>query len=365
MLPGITYTRRILPFQEWPEADRRAWVEAHRPSDPFQEGGAAAHLRPTTQKLRRTAYGRWLGFLVANDLVREDQKPEDRLTPETLAMYIAMLREQISPVSVWSNINALHLAFRAIAPGAYHSHIRKVANRLGRQRGPGKRLGSRIRSSSRLFEQALAYLDGVESAPVRYALDRSVHFRDGLMFALLAARPLRTRSLAALRIGRNLVPTKDGGFLLTLYPEDLKVGGPLELTVPERLVPYLKRYLSHHRPRLLKDRRSDALWITHRREPMTTSGVTLRAIQATPRIFGERMYPHLFRHCAATSWAIEDPEGCRYIAPLLGHGTQRTAELHYNKARALSAGRNYAELLERRRKRLRAESHALEHDRTR
>ncbi len=51
--------------------------------------------------------------------------------------------------------------------------------------------------------------------------------------------------------------------------------------------------------------------------------------------------PHLFRDCAATSIAIEDPEHVRISASILGHASLATTEKYYNQARTLEAGRLY------------------------
>ena len=56
---------------------------------------------------------------------------------------------------------------------------------------------------------------------------------------------------------------------------------------------------------------------------------------------GVPISPHLFRDCAATTIAIDDPEHVLTIAPLLGHTTLKTSEKHYNHARSLDASRRF------------------------
>jgi hypothetical protein len=56
-----------LPELQWPAADCRAFEEAFRPGDPFDEtGGPGAHLTEGSQNSIRMGYRRWLGFLHAN-----------------------------------------------------------------------------------------------------------------------------------------------------------------------------------------------------------------------------------------------------------------------------------------------------------
>ena len=111
-------TRRILPLEQWPEADRKAWSWATRLSTPFEEAGAAAHLRPASRLIREQAYGSWLGFLQANELIRPEQDPAQRVTPEQLRAFVETLQGQVNPLSVWSKIASLRLAVRAMAPAA-------------------------------------------------------------------------------------------------------------------------------------------------------------------------------------------------------------------------------------------------------
>ncbi|PWC83690.1 hypothetical protein [Azospirillum sp. TSO5] len=58
---------------------------------------------------------------------------------------------------------------------------------------------------------------------------------------------------------------------------------------------------------------------------MTLNGVYSRFERATPAILGERINPHLLRHCAATSIALDDPQGARLTVALLGQLSDSTA----------------------------------------
>jgi integrase len=64
-----------------------------------------------------------------------------------------------------------------------------------------------------------------------------------------------------------------------------------------------------------------------------------RITRTTKRAFGVGINPHLFRDCAVTSVAIENPEAIGIAAPILGHTDLRTTEEHYIQANALAAGR--------------------------
>lgn len=62
----------------------------------------------------------------------------------------------------------------------------------------------------------------------------------------------------------------------------------------------------------------------------------------TKTAFGHAINPHLFRDCAATSFATDDPEHVRCIAPLLGHTRMAMSEKYYNQASMLTAVRTFS-----------------------
>jgi hypothetical protein len=52
---------------------------------------------------------------------------------------------------------------------------------------------------------------------------------------------------------------------------------------------------------------------------------------------GRPINPYLFRDCAATSVAIDDPRHIGIAWRLLGHRTPKTTEQYYNQARSVEA----------------------------
>ena len=70
---------------------------------------------------------------------------------------------------------------------------------------------------------------------------------------------------------------------------------------------------------------------------MTGMALYDRIRQHTRDVFGHPVNPHLFRDCAATSLAIDDPAHVRLAASLLGHRRLATTERYYNQAGALEA----------------------------
>jgi integrase/recombinase XerD len=311
--------------------------------------------RQSTRALRVRAYGRWLTHLAGQGELDRAIWPGDRVTPKRIGAYVATLRQQCASSTVWSKlVNLYAMLSVALAPDQDWSWLRRIVSRLHAVSAPARPIEPRLRSSRELFAEGLGRMRAAEIQSDLSPMARAVAYRDGLMIALLAACPLRRRTFAGLKLGRHLVRLS-GHYFVRLEPRDLKNATALDFPVPEVLTPYLERYLQEHRPRLLQDTRTDALWITRDRAAMSQKGLGFRVAEITKRWFGSPITPHLFRHAAATSMAIDDPHHARLIAGLLGHRTLRTAERYYNKAQALEAARSYDQAIGRLRRRLHAE----------
>jgi integrase/recombinase XerD len=183
-------------------------------------------------------------------------------------------------------------------------------------------------------------------------LRRASRFRNGLIVALLARRPLRLKNFAAIAIGRHLVGREERYALL--FPAgEMKNEQPYEVVIPDGLVGPLERYLTFWRGILLTRGgrqvavTTDALWITREGAPMGEHAIYHQIVKLTGDTFGLPLNPHLFRSCAATAIAIAAPEQVYDVPALLGHADPLTAEQYYNQASALEAGRRYDALIDR------------------
>jgi integrase/recombinase XerD len=176
------------------------------------------------------------------------------------------------------------------------------------------------------------------------SLRRFKGYRDGLLIGLLAIRPLRVRNLAGLILDRTLVQRGDGWWI-QIPAAETKTKDPIEEPWPEMLVPHLQTYLADHRSGIAalrgsrKGASSDALWLSMYGPPMTDNGIYDRVVARTREGLGQPINPHLFRDCAATSVAIDDPAHIGIAARLLGHRTGSTTERYYNQARGVEASR--------------------------
>jgi integrase/recombinase XerD len=83
------------------------------------------------------------------------------------------------------------------------------------------------------------------------------------------------------------------------------------------------------------------LWVSKADRQMSRNGIYGRVVALTAARLGRRINPHLFRDCAATSIAVEDPDHVQITAGVLGHSSLSTSERHYNHAESLQAARRY------------------------
>jgi integrase/recombinase XerD len=134
-------------------------------------------------------------------------------------------------------------------------------------------------------------------------------------------------------------------------PEETKTREPIEVPWPEALTAALTTYLDTYRPILYRLRNrwtrpvGVALWVSTHGSPMCQTAVYETIVGRTGTAFGRPINPHLFRDCAATSIAIEDPEHVRIASQILGHRSASTTERYYNQARTIEAARRYHDFL--------------------
>ena len=343
MSPAGPRPRKSLPLSEWPEPDRLAWLAALDPGrDVFEDAGPAARWAAATRAGVRHGYGRWLGFLAAHEPDALALDPGARADVARVGRFLAHLSETVGPAS--RHVTAQHLrdALAAMAPGHDRAALGRLVARLGRDRRPRDKR-PRLVATGRLLALGQALMDGVPAGVALRAGDL-LAYRDGLMVALLAARPLRRRNFAAIELGRHLVAV-GAGFHLVFDAGETKTGQPIETEVPAELAPRLARYLAEIRPRFPGAAAHRALWAGRKGRGLGGAAVYGAVAARTRAAFGRAVGPHLFRDCAATTIATARPGQVGVARDLLGHASLATTNAHYNQARSIEASRLHAEVL--------------------
>lgn len=151
---------------------------------------------------------------------------------------------------------------------------------------------------------------------------KSSHFlalRDLCMVELIYSSGLRVSELVNLRVADfNL----DAGYLRVMGK------GSKERVVPAhaRVVASVKNYMAQLRPKLMKGRTSDYLFVTVRGGPMTRQRFW-QALKAYGKAAGIELSPHTLRHSFATHM-LEGGADLRSLQKMLGHSDISTTQVY-------------------------------------
>jgi integrase len=334
--------RRCTPVEEWPQHDQLQWRAALQAGDLLEEGGCrAGHSRFSNRAMTR-GYGRWLAWVASKGLLDDHVTPGDRITPDRVKNYAADLETENAIGTVIARLIELKIMAGIMEPGRDWSWIYRMASSIRARHKPARPKRHRLIDITRLLDLGIGLMAVAENETTR--LRRFKAYRDGLMIALLASRPLRLRNLTGLVLDRTLV-RRGGKWWIQIPADETKTKDPIERSWPEILVPHLETYLVDHRAGIvaLRDFGSgafgDALWLSMYGVPMSDNGIYTRIVARTREGTGRPINPHLFRDCVATSVAIEDPAHVGIAFRLLGHRTGSTTQRHYNQARSIEASR--------------------------
>jgi integrase len=332
-----------LPETDWPTADRQAWAAARTSADPLDDPGLAAHWAANTARHTALCYSYWLAWLVEQGASDAEAAIADRLERDQVRAYIAFLRQHLAPGTVASMVTRLHEAVRVMVPGAELSWLRAGATRLLAGATPTRDKASRLVNAGALFQAGLERMGQAAEEPT--AKTQALHYRDGLMIAFLALRPVRLSNLAAIQLGQHLID--DGAAVHVQFAaSEMKNARALEFPWPKILLEALRTYLAVYRPVLLAGQSVQELWVG-RQGRLGYQGCRQAILRATEATIGHAVPPHFFRDCAATTIALYDPEHVGIIPAILGHTTPRTAERHYNHATSVLAARGHQQTIMR------------------
>ena len=342
---GKAPERACLKRALWPNEDQRLWAHALQPQDLLSDsGGTRADHRPISNQGIERGYGRWLTRLARQGRLG-DRSPAARITPEEVKGYIVELEQLGNRNStICQRLSELRQMAKIMGPDNDWTFIKRFQSKIRVKADPPSRKRGRLAGADELYTLGLQLIGRARGphSPRRAA----VLYRDGLIIALLALRPLRLRNITDLTLGRDVVSVA-GTWMIVLVPALTKTHVALEFDWPQSLVEALHEYLRIHRPLLLgrtgrwTSPAGDRLWLSVDGSALTQAALHDRVVFWTRKILGRSVNPHLFRDSAATSMAIHDPVHVRLAASLLGHRTFKTTERHYNQAKTLQAHRQF------------------------
>jgi hypothetical protein len=219
-----------------------------------------------------------------------------------------------------------------------------MMNSLQRRAVPVRNKRARLRPSHEIVDLGFKMMAEAEARLDGSGKRRALQYRNGLILALLAYRPMRMRNFAALRIGHHLARAETAWWL-DVPETEMKNGQRYPAAVPDALVQLLERYLNHYRGLLLGSTTAaegalDALWLSMRGTKLGKWGLAHQICKHTKSAFGASITPHWFRDAAATFIAVADPRNIGDAHHVLGNALAMT-ERHYNQARSLEASRRH------------------------
>jgi site-specific recombinase XerD len=325
----------------WPEADQSLWTRARRSDYLLEDGGLGRYWSdPTAAKYMRD-YGRWLAWLLQAEPECLDLGPVDRFTKLRVKRYVDHLEEKLAPYSVSCMLRGLGSVAWAFSEGNDYYWITRYANRLASDAMSVRNKRQMLKRSHDLVSLGMALMAGATEA--RSEFKAAIAYRNGLIIALLAYRPIRRGNITNIIIGQHLLRCKDG-YNLQFAEHETKQRKQLEVPIPNALTNAIETYLSNYRPVLMHrpphaGSAGDALWVAADGGPLSHHGIYKAVRDETHIAFGAAINPHLFRDCAATTIAMDDPGQIAIVAHVLGHSNMETSARHYNQASTLDASR--------------------------
>jgi integrase/recombinase XerD len=334
--------RRCKPPDEWPADDRDRWLAALTLGDLFDDLGARAGHSEVSNRNAAYGYGRWLTFLERRGWLDAASSPAERITPVRVNAYIADLETHNSTQTVLNRLQELHAVAVVMDPDRDWSWIHRLHSHVRIRHRPARPKSARLVPVWELSNLGISLTVAAEQEGT--ACRRAMVFRDGLIIAMLAARPLRLRNLTGLELDRTLV-LHGNQWWIQIPAAETKTKKEIGVPWPDSLVPALETYLTRHRPVLASMRRGSArpagqaLWVSTAGSPMDQRTIYATIVGRTRDGLGRPINPQLFRDCAVTSIAVEAPDDIGIVSPLLGHQSSATAEKYYNQARGIEAAR--------------------------
>jgi len=332
---------RSIPLDQWPEPDRRAWVDACRPCIRLQRGGRAAHLKPITRADLARRYGYFLDFLKRRGSLSLIRSATEQVTPHRVSAYIEELRGRVGSVTLHGSIYKLRRAVEIINPDPELTWLKDIERDLNDCKRPRSK-AHRLVFSDKIVAEGIALMERAEGESRRTKLQRATDARDGLMIALLAVCPTRLKNFHALAIGTSFVREGDQWWIV-LADNETKSHRHDQRAVPGQLTPWIDSYIEKHRP--VFPSCADALWPSRYGGAMTYLSVESRISTITLRTIGHAISPHLFRHCAPYTIANKDGSKMHLASALLQHTDPRTTERHYNFGHSVESSKIFASLV--------------------
>jgi integrase/recombinase XerD len=153
---GKAPARVCLPLIQWPEADRRRWLNACDASDLLNDdaGTRSGRARVSNAKAAK-GYGRWLTYLSLVQPEALDEISAERVTPKRVQAYVNSLIELgNSSQTILARLQELGELAKVMDPNRDWSFINRLASKVRARHRPA-RDKTNLRPSNELVDLGL------------------------------------------------------------------------------------------------------------------------------------------------------------------------------------------------------------------
>src|SRR6185437_7705240 len=273
------------------------WIVGTRESGLFDDPSAGANWSRRSRDKTERGYGRWLFWLRTVDALDRTKLPGERVTRERVADYVAKISTTCAPYTQVCRVQELYDAMRVLAPRGDWSWLAELLMMVRCRAQPVRNKRTRLRPTRELVDLGRVLMANAEKTKHWSPQRRAVCYRDGLLIALLAYRPVRLGNFASMLIGRHLCK-HDDRWWLEFPGSEMKNDRSYDAPFPEALAQDLERYLAHHRPVLLAGEGGrqpasiDALWVSEVGTMLEKGALARRFRKHTRIAFGAPIPPH-------------------------------------------------------------------------
>ena len=263
---------RSLKPADWPEPDRLLWENALAGSELRLRRKRPGHRRPAsswrpaTRRSVENAYGVYLRWYCAQGFGSHENSPIERVDADRIDRFLAVYAPGRAPATVASTLRGIAYMLRATSPPDGLPWLTQWAHQLANTAQPARPKLPRIATLAELHGMAFNLMAEASASVQRGSVNACVDFRDGLMIAILAARPMRLRDFLALRLGDTFLINGDTARLI--FPAtQTKTARPIDWSVPQAMLPVIRHYLARVRPvlrRNVADPDEGWLWLSRR-----------------------------------------------------------------------------------------------------
>lgn len=331
----------------WPALDQALWLASCAPTDPLDDPGYGSTLRLASHYKIARGYTYWLNFLHEQGWLDQTASPDARLSHTRSAAWFRALKARGNrAATIIGRFAELNLAIRVLRPEADRSCVLQPHGASVRQRLDANRRGFLIPDARALYREGYRLMDSADPSACDRWRTQLLQYRDGLFFAIQAARARRLGTVAQTTISGNVRWLGDR-YWLDYSADQIKTARADRVLLPKRLDPYVDRYLTEIRPRLLRGQTHDALWVGTLGEPLAEGGIEKLVRKRSWHLLGVSIGTHRFRHAIGTT-----APAINRAQPQLGsvvlNISEGVAREHYNRANAdLATELFHQDMLER------------------